>query len=108
MIKEIYCQVCQRLVKSVKDEKYSVEYITCANCDDNNMRIKISQAMNLSREYGLDKILIFGINKEEQTVVTFGESVEDSIEAAKLGNWFKKQIGWPEILCNGRSIRDKN
>lgn len=105
---EVYCQICNNLINTYEGD-YQIEYITCNKCNDETMRIKISQAMKLARDCKLNKILILGISEEgEQTVVTFGETLEDSVKISELGNWFKKQLGWPEDYCDSKPVRIKN
>jgi hypothetical protein len=109
MKQDIYCQYCHNLLDIIEHEKYEVDYTTCDECQniENKPVIGLADVVKIVRSIGAQKILIFAVKDDLNTVTTFGESKEDSIEMANLGNWFKRNLGFPEQCCNEKSLRDK-
>lgn len=77
--------------------------------------IPIKAAKEISCKYEFPEVIIFGYEPETgaQHVTTYGKTVKQSKDAAKAGNWLKKQLGWPEEECNAVSTKtvddtDKN
>lgn len=65
-------------------------------------KLPIEVAENISRIWGQSQVVVVTFDKTRGTthVVTFGKSLEESVQAAEGGNRVKKALGWPEELCN--------
>jgi hypothetical protein len=70
-------------------------------------RIPIKAAKQISNDSGYPEVVIFAYDPTsgKQHVTTYGQTVEQCIEAAKAGNYLKKHLGWPEDLCNAQPRR---
>jgi hypothetical protein len=66
--------------------------------------IQVKEANEIRKRLGLDQIIIFGLDKNGQHVATHGKTVQDAKVAAKKGNELKRQLGWPEKLCNSEPL----
>jgi hypothetical protein len=64
--------------------------------------IKIEDAKEISEKSGYRQIIILGIepNSGRQRVATYGETKGDAINAANVGNWLKRKLGWDEKECH--------
>ena len=64
--------------------------------------IPISVAQDISRKYLKSQVIIATFDKAYGVthITTYGESKEDSEQAANGGNFIKKALGWPDELCN--------
>ena len=65
-----------------------------------NLRIPISAAKAVSKNYEFPEVVIFAYDPEtgKQHVTTYGKTKEQCIDAAKAGNFLKKALGWPDEL----------
>jgi len=72
--------------------------------------ISIEDAKELADKYQKSQVIIFTWDKFHETehVVTYGNTAEDSVHAARGGNFIKKALGWPENLCKSIPKRCKN
>lgn len=62
-------------------------------------RIPIKAARDFAKANGLRYVVIFARGPGSVShVVTYGNTVEESAAAAKLGNHMKRGLGWPEKL----------
>lgn len=68
--------------------------------------ISIKRIKEIREEFNFSHIVIFGFTKEngEQHVATHGKTELDSIEAADMGNNYKKDLGFPESKCNDKPL----
>ena len=69
--------------------------------------IPIKEAKNLAKEYHLTHVIIYGFdqNNNVQHVVTYGKSLDQCDQAAKLGNMMKEGLGFPKSLCKDEPSR---
>lgn len=74
-----------------------------------NLRIPITAAKNISKEYQFPEVVIFAYDPEtgKQHVTTYGATKAQCIDAAKAGNFLKKALGWPDELCKAKPSRQK-
>jgi len=72
-------------------------------------RIPISDAKVLGKKLGYSQVIIMAFDKNTgvTSVCTWGDSVEDCVQAAQGGNFIKKTLGWPDDLCNAKPRRQK-
>ena len=73
-------------------------------------RIPIKAAKELSSKFDQSKVIIVAWDAKTRTtnVVTYGKSLLDSIQSAKVGNRIKQEIlEWPEEMCNAEPARAK-
>lgn len=66
--------------------------------------IKISYAKEVSQKSGYEQIIILGIDPKTgaQHVTTYGKSKNECKEAAIIGNWLKRKLGWDEKDCHAK------
>jgi hypothetical protein len=74
------------------------------------MRIPIKAAKELSNRFGLNAVVIWAWRvgpsmKPVSYVVTYGKNKGECRMAAEWGNDLKKQLGWPENLCEAKPSR---
>lgn len=64
--------------------------------------IPVESAKHISYEFDAPEVIIFAYDPTtgDQHVTTYGKTVEQSHESAKIGNWLKQQLGWPHEKCN--------
>jgi hypothetical protein len=57
--------------------------------------IPIAAAKRIAQQYDKNQVVIIAQDEahQKQHVTTYGKSLEDSREAAKAGNYFKKILG---------------
>lgn len=68
--------------------------------------IQPEQLERFARELGLTQAILVGWSPEGTThVVTWGDSLTDSAQAAQGGNAIKRALGFPETLCRSLSPR---
>lgn len=64
------------------------------------------QLERFARDQGLSQAILVGWSPDGTThVVTWGDSLTDSAQAAQGGNFVKKAVGFPECLCMALSPR---
>jgi len=74
-------------------------------------RIPIKAAKDVAKKYGMSRVVLVFFESDEnqqlgpQHVVTWGRTYRDCVEAARLGNRFKRVLGWPEHLCQTKPAR---
>ena len=70
-------------------------------------RIPISDAKAIGKKLGYSQVVIVAFDKQTGTtsVCTWGDSVDDCIQAATGGNFVKKSLGWPDNLCHAQPKR---
>jgi len=61
------------------------------------MSIPVKQAEGFAIANGLKQVIIFGHDGENTHVLTWGDTVEHSAQAAAGANHVKKQWGWPAV-----------
>jgi hypothetical protein len=73
------------------------------------VKIPISLAKSISKEYTKDQVIILTWEKETNTttVTTFGRSQTDCEQAAEGGNVIKKTLGWPNHLTEDKPARQR-
>lgn len=64
------------------------------------MNIEIEDLQNFAEDAGLTHVVLFGSDGVCQHVVTWGKTAEGSIHCAKLGNFLKSLMQWPEDKMN--------
>lgn len=64
--------------------------------------IPITAARAIAHSYHAPEVVIFTYDPTSgmQCVTTYGITTEQSQDAAKSGNWLKKQLGWADYECN--------
>ena len=62
--------------------------------------IAISDAKKIAEKVGLTHVVIYGYNGFNEWICTYGKTTKQCDEAAKAGNWFKKQLGWKKHLSD--------
>jgi hypothetical protein len=69
--------------------------------------IPIEAAKNISKNFEYPEIVIFAYDPVTgyQHVTTYGETVDQSNDAARAGNFLKKALGWPDELCQAKSTK---
>lgn len=67
--------------------------------------IPILAAQDVAKAYGCRQVIILAWDGSLTHVVTYGESVLDSAQAAKGGNDIKRNMGWPEEQCQAVSAK---
>lgn len=69
--------------------------------------IPIDAAKEISKLYEFPEVVIFGYDPATnmQHVTTYGVSKEQSLDAARAGNYLKKAMGWPADQCNAKPTR---
>lgn len=72
-------------------------------------RIPITAAKKISIEYNCPEVVIFAYDPETglQHITTYGKSKAQCIDAAKIGNWLKRLLGWDADKCNAIPTRAK-
>lgn len=72
-------------------------------------RIPIKSAKDIAENYGYSQVIITAWDKTRNRycVTTYGKTLEDCEQAAIGGNVIKKQIGYPDELCNTKPARIK-
>ena len=66
--------------------------------------ISIKEAKQIREQLGATHIVIFAIDKDGNHVISHGESISQSKEAAEWGNKLKLALGWPLQLCKSKSL----
>ena len=61
-------------------------------------KIPIKALKQLSKDYGLDHVIVFATEGKTQHIATYGKTIEGCSEAADFGNKLKDAMGWPESL----------
>jgi hypothetical protein len=61
-------------------------------------RIPIKALKQMSKDYGLDHVIVYGTEGETQHIATYGRTIDECSEAADFGNKMKDVLGWPESL----------
>lgn len=69
--------------------------------------IDVEAAAAISELYEFPEVVIFGYDpvSKMQHVTTYGITKEQSIDAARAGNYLKKALGWPADQCNAKPAR---
>ncbi len=62
-------------------------------------------AKEVAERHGCRQVILVAWDGESTHVVTYGNDVHDSDQAAQGGNFVKKALGWPDQLCQARSPR---
>lgn len=73
-------------------------------------RIPIKAAKDIAQKYDSDQVILITWNKKTGTtsVVTYGKTKDDCVQAANGGNLIKKKIlGWPDDQCLATPARSK-
>lgn len=70
--------------------------------------IIIEMAKEISEKTGYPEIVIFGYDPDDgsQHVTTFGKKKRHCLDAARLGNWLKRHLGWDEKFCNAQPSKE--
>ena len=70
-------------------------------------RIPIKVARDLGKKLGMtEAILVFVDKNGQQHVVTWGKRYNDCVDAARTGNYIKRDIlRWPNELCKAKPAR---
>jgi hypothetical protein len=61
-------------------------------------KIPIKAAKDLAKKYNKTQLILWAWDGDCQTIVTYGESLEQCAQAATLGNDIKTALGWPKSL----------
>lgn len=63
-------------------------------------------ARDFARQHGLTHIVILAHDGQQDQVVTYGEDVLQSAQAAQMGNKVKDYLDWPKSLhaMSGRAV----
>lgn len=67
-------------------------------------RIPIKSVRDFGKAHGLTHVVVFGFSGL-QHVATWGKTTQQAAEAADFGNRMKRDLGWPESLCNAQPSR---
>jgi len=62
------------------------------------MKIPIKALKELSKQYGLNHVVVFATDNNNQHIATYGKSTEQSGQAADFGNTMKSVLHWPDSL----------
>ncbi len=70
-------------------------------------RIPIAAAKRIASDHGMDQVILLAWSREtgDTHVVTYGRTLQDCVQAADGGNRLKRELGWPEELCNAQPSR---
>lgn len=70
--------------------------------------IPVNSAKSIAEKFNCPEVVIFAYDPStgKQHVTTFGQSVEQSEDAAKAGNYLKRHLGWSEDECHAKPIRN--
>ena len=71
------------------------------------MKIAISDLKQLAKKRKLSHVIVFGFGYGQSHVATYGATKEQCGQAADFGNHLKKELRWPESLCNAQPSRVK-
>lgn len=67
--------------------------------------MKIKDVKKIREQFNFTHVVIFGIDEEGgQQVATHGKSRTESEQAADMGNRLKKELHWPQSLCNAKPL----
>jgi len=67
--------------------------------------ISIKEVKQIRENFGFTHLVILGISNDgKHHVATHGKTVVQAKEAANIGNQLKKEIGWPQNLCNSKPL----
>jgi hypothetical protein len=72
---------------------------------DADNRIPPERLEEFARALGLQQTILVGWANGTTHVVTWGDSLVDSAQAAQGGNFVKKALGFPECACMDLSPR---
>lgn len=61
-------------------------------------KIPVTRLKQMSKDFGLDHIIVFATGNKKMFIATYGRTVEECSEAADFGNRLKDVMGWPESL----------
>jgi hypothetical protein len=72
-------------------------------------RIPIKAAKEISKAFDFPEVVIFAYDPVSGTqhVTTYGKTKDQCADAAKVGNFLKRSLGWPESQCNAIPNRGK-
>lgn len=76
----------------------------------NQIKIPISEAKAIAKKYKQNYVIVIGIDTElnYQQVATYGNTLEECSEAAKIGNKIKELVlKWPKEKCNAKPKHEK-
>jgi len=67
-------------------------------------KIPISAAKGIGDLYNQDQVIIISYcsSTESTNVTTWGKHASDKTLAASAGNYYKKQLGFPDEMCNDK------
>lgn len=65
--------------------------------------ILLEAAEQLAVDYQFHQVILLAWDGRLTHVATFGQTVEDSAQAAEGGNRIKRALGWPERMCQSES-----
>ena len=67
------------------------------------MKIPVVAAAFIAEEYAVEQVVIWTLDASgEQQVVTFGNTADAKVLAARAGNRVKRAAGWPRELCEAK------
>lgn len=97
----------RKLAKKLLAKPIDELYADLAKYEKIKKSIPIKEAKNLAKEYDLTHVIIycFDQNNNIQHVVTYGKSLDQCDQAAKLGNMMKEGLGFPKSLCKDEPSR---
>jgi len=72
-------------------------------------RIPIKSAKEFGIKHDQDQVIIISYNNKTNmmSVVTWGKSVDDCLQASIAGNAYKKMLGFPPEKCKDVPVRVK-
>ncbi len=76
---------------------------------DKPKRVPIKELKELAQSNNYDFAVTFMWNSQtgDQSVATWGGTLDLCDKAAELGNKIKKGLGWPEEQCHTKTARQK-
>lgn len=97
----------RKLAKKLLAKPIDELYADLAKVEKVTKRIPIKEAKGLAKDYNLTHVIIYGFdqNNNVQHVVTYGKSLDQCDQAAKLGNMMKEGLGFPKSLCKSEPSR---
>jgi len=61
-------------------------------------RIPIKDVKAMCVKCGFTHCVAYGYDGYNEFVATYGKTIEQCDEAARAGNWIKKQLGWKKFI----------